>query len=122
MYLKKLTLLIALGALTGSLAAAQEALSDKRLDLAKQLLNNSDFPGQIMRAIGPQLSLGAGRGHPGGSPGVHRGRAGSSRADVGDAGREERTREVSKLFRHRDEPGRADAAAGSARRDQGDVG
>jgi hypothetical protein len=57
MLLKRFTLLLALGALTGSIATAQEALSDKRLDLAKQLLNNSDFPGQIMRAIGPQLSL-----------------------------------------------------------------
>jgi hypothetical protein len=54
---KTLTILLVLGALTGSVAVAQEALSDKRLDLAKQLLNNSDFPGQIMRAIGPQLSL-----------------------------------------------------------------
>jgi hypothetical protein len=57
MSLKKLAIFLAVGALSGSVAMAEEALSSKRLDLAKQLLANSDFPGQIMRAIGPQLSL-----------------------------------------------------------------
>src|SRR5262249_17894568 len=57
MPLKYIGFLLAIGALGGSAVMAQEALSSKRLDLAKQLLANSDFPGQIMRAIGPQLSL-----------------------------------------------------------------
>ena len=57
MSLKHLALLLAVGTLSGSVAMAEEMLSNKRLDLAKQLLANSDFPGQIIRAIGPQLSL-----------------------------------------------------------------
>ena len=35
---------------------AQEAISDKRMELAKQLIAQSDFPRQVLRAIGPQLS------------------------------------------------------------------
>ena len=57
MSLKHLAFLLAIGTSSGSVAMAEEMLSDKRLDLAKQLLANSDFPGQIMHAIGPQLAL-----------------------------------------------------------------
>src|SRR3954465_3889309 len=57
MSLKHLALVLAVATSSGSVAMAEEMLSNKRLDLAKQLLASSDFPGQIIRAIGPQLSL-----------------------------------------------------------------
>ena len=132
MSLKHLALLLAVGTLSGSVAMAEEMLSNKRLDLAKQLLANSDFPGQIIRAIGPQLSLDiAERYKKLGKPTeekvvsdflVEFGKAMKGRLDTAlSAATPAVARVFTELFRDGDEPDRADAAARGARRHQGNL-